>query len=77
MGVRLIAPNGARVEVTSEKAERLLGHGFRQEGSGDGTTRGNASREEWAAYADSLGVEYAEDAKRGDIKAAVEAAAAQ
>lgn len=36
--------------------------------------KGNASREEWAAHADSLGVTYAEDAKREDIKAAVAAA---
>lgn len=42
-----------------------------------GTPKGNASREVWAAYADSLGVEYAEDAKRDDIKAAVAAATAE
>jgi hypothetical protein len=36
--------------------------------------RGNGSREEWAAWADHLGVEYEPDAKRDDIKAAVDAA---
>lgn len=39
-----------------------------------GVPKGNASRQEWADYADSLGVEYDEDAKREDIKAAIEAA---
>lgn len=37
--------------------------------------KGNAGRDAWAEYADSLGVEYAEDAKREDIKAAIVAAA--
>lgn len=45
-------------------------------GDGDDAPRGNASRDEWAAYADSKGVQYDEDAKREDIKAAIEAAAA-
>jgi len=36
--------------------------------------KGNGSREEWAAWADHLGVEYEPDAKRDDIKAAVVAA---
>ncbi len=36
--------------------------------------RGNASREQWAAYADSLGVTYPEDAGQRDIRAAVMAA---
>lgn len=40
----------------------------------DGAPRGNGSREEWAAYADSLGVEYGPEAKRADIKAAIAAA---
>lgn len=34
--------------------------------------KGNASRDDWAAYADSLGVSYADDAKRDDIVAAVD-----
>jgi len=29
MGARLIAANGARVEVSDERADRLLGQGFR------------------------------------------------
>lgn len=36
--------------------------------------KGNGSREDWAAWADHLGVEYEPDAKRDDIKAAVDAA---
>ena len=40
-----------------------------------GEPRGNGSREEWAAYADSLGVTYDPEAKRGDIKDAIAAAA--
>ena len=36
-----------------------------------GVPRGNASREEWAAYADSLGIEVSKSAKRDDIKNAV------
>lgn len=43
-------------------------------GGSDGAPRGNASRDEWAAYADSKGVAYDDDAKREDIKAAIEAA---
>lgn len=39
-----------------------------------GAPRGNGTREEWAAYADSLGVEYGPEAKREDIKAAIAAA---
>ena len=48
------------------------------EPGGDGDPaepRGNATRDAWAEYADSLGVEYAEDDKREDIKAAITAAA--
>lgn len=37
----------------------------------DGAPRGNASRAEWAAFADSLDVDYPEDAKRSEIKAAI------
>lgn len=33
----------------------------------------NATRAEWAAYADALGVDYPPDAKRDDIRAAIEA----
>ncbi|HEX7349594.1 hypothetical protein [Brachybacterium sp.] len=42
------------------------------QGSGDGVPRGNASREVWAEYAASLGIEVPEDAKRDDIKVLVE-----
>lgn len=40
----------------------------------DTTPKGNSSRDDWAAYADALGVEYPEDATRDQIMAAVEAA---
>ena len=43
--------------------------------AGSGGPRGNASREDWAAYADSLGVTYDPEAKREDIKEAIAAAA--
>lgn len=36
--------------------------------------KGNAGRDEWAAYADTFGVTYPEDAGRDEIKAAVDAA---
>jgi len=42
----------------------------------DGSPRGNASRDEWVAYAATLGIEIPEDAKRDDIKAQIEAAKA-
>lgn len=41
--------------------------------AGDGAPKGNASREVWAEYADTLGVEYEADASRDDIRAAVAA----
>jgi hypothetical protein len=37
--------------------------------------RGNASIEAWSAWADHLGVEYPEDARRNDIKALILSAA--
>lgn len=69
------------VSVADEKADRFtsgwtaLADGESAPPAGDGTPKGNASRQEWADYADSKGVLYDEDAKREDIKAAVEAAA--
>lgn len=38
----------------------------------DGAPAGNASRDAWAEYAEGLGIEVPEDAKRDDIKALVE-----
>lgn len=38
--------------------------------------KGNGSREDWAAWADHLGVEYAPEAKRDDIRDAVSEALA-
>jgi len=72
------------VSVADDKADRFasgwtaLGEGEYEAPSdgGDGVPKGNASRQEWANYADSLGVEYDENAKREDIKAAIDAAQA-
>lgn len=58
-----------------EVGDHLLDGKTTTSGASSGGTqapKGNASRDEWAAYADSLGVEYDEDAGRDDIKAAVE-----
>lgn len=74
---------GVRVSVDDSKVDGLLASGhYVREGDGapqaapdsgdSGAPKGNASRDEWAAYADSLGVEYDEGAGREDIKAAVE-----
>lgn len=38
----------------------------------DGAPAGNASRDAWAEYAEGLGIEVPEDAKRDDIKALVD-----
>lgn len=73
---RLITASGVTVNVADEKVEaRIAGGGYRvpTEATADGTPKGNASRDEWASYADSLGVQYDAEAKRDDIKAAVEA----
>lgn len=61
VGYRLIEPDAAA--PTPDAAEATSAE-----------PKGNASKAEWAAYADSLGVEYPEDAKRDDIKAAIEEA---
>jgi hypothetical protein len=71
---------GVRVSVDDSKVDGLLASGhYVREGDGapeaapdSGAPKGNASRDEWAAYADSLGVEYDEGAGREDIKSAVE-----
>lgn len=64
VGYRLVEPDGPAQEAAAS-------------GAATDEPKGNASRAEWAAYADSLGVEYPEDAKRDDIKAAVEAHVAE
>ena len=73
--VRLVHTSGAMVLVAAHKVDHLLSTGFARadEQEADGRPRGNASRDEWAAYAAVLGVEVPEDAKRADIKALVEA----
>lgn len=74
--VILSSPRGGRVTVHPDRVDHYLSRGYRtlDAATDDGRPKGNASRDEWAAYADSLGVEYAEDAKREEIKAAVDAA---
>lgn len=44
---------------------------------GNGAPAGNASRDDWALHAESLGLVVPEDAKRDDIKALVEGAGEQ
>ena len=71
---------GAQADVPDALVDRYVADGWAKGSAVGGAApegdqpKGNASRDEWAAYADSLGVEYAEDAKRDDIKAAVGAA---
>jgi hypothetical protein len=78
--VRLATPySGFPVEVPDELVKRYTDAGYRpvdgqREIRPPEKPKGNASRDEWADYADSIGVPYDEDAKREDIKAAVEAA---
>ena len=73
--VEIVHTSGATVLVAARKVDHLLSTGFARadEQEADGRPRGNASRDEWAAYAAVLGVEVPEDAKRADIKALVEA----
>lgn len=69
---------GTIVHADGDLETKLLASGYRpadEPDDEDGPPRGNAGRDAWAEYADSLGVEYAEDAGREDIKAAVAAAA--
>lgn len=69
--------DGGVVDVPDGLVERYTAAGWvsgkSSTGAGDGSPKGNASREAWAEYADTLGVEYADDASRDDIKAAVAA----
>ena len=74
---RLITTNtGVTVNVADDKVERMLaagGYRLPEDTPTDGVPRGNASTEEWAAYATGLGVEVPEGAKRDDIRMLVEA----
>lgn len=75
--VALLSPSGGRVTVHPDRVGRYLSRGYRKTGeapvSSDGDRpKGNASRDEWAAYADSLGVTYPEGATRDDIRALLE-----
>lgn len=74
------AQTGVVVSVDDDTASRLDANWGDADtvpvpASSSGEPRGNGSREEWAAYADSLGVTYGPEAKRGDIKDAIAAAA--
>lgn len=69
--------DGGVVSVPDGLVERYTAAGWVSDkgstGAGDGAPKGNASRDAWAEYADSLGVEYEDEASRDDIKAAVAA----
>lgn len=51
--------------------EHLLAAGATEEPESDGAPKGNASREAWAEYAESLGIDVPQDAKQKDIRALV------
>lgn len=79
MGRLINARTGVIVNVDDETAESL-GAEWRdaEAASADGeltAPRSNARTELWAAYAEALGVEIPEGAKRDAIKAAIAAAA--
>ena len=63
------------VVSTSDENASLLGPDWLlvEAHESDGAPKGNASRDEWAAYATGLGIDVPEDAKRDDIKVLVEA----
>lgn len=71
---------GVVVNIHDDKVSRM-GSGWRPFPSkgeapipaADAAPRGNASREEWAAYAAFRGVAVSDDAKRDEIKAAIAA----
>ena len=64
--------------VVDVRDDKVMGRGWSPLDSGpgadDGRPKGNGSRDDWAAYATAKGVQFADDAGRDDIKAAVEAA---
>ncbi|GIG27181.1 hypothetical protein [Cellulomonas denverensis] len=71
--------DGAVITVPDDLVDRYTAAGWVSgkkpaETPQDGAPKGNASREAWAEYADSLGVEYPAEAKQKEIRAAVEAA---
>lgn len=76
--VALVSPRGTRVSVAAGKADAFKARGYKAPGesasseSEDGAPAGNASRDAWAEYAEGLGIEVPEDAKRDDVKALVE-----
>ena len=76
---RITNPNAwlDRAPATSEEDDGGQGEGS---GAGQGGAsdrpRGNASRDDWAAYATGRGIEFDENANRDEIRAAVDAAEA-
>ena len=76
--VALVSPRGTRVSVAADKADAFKARGYKTPGesasseSEEAAPAGNASRDAWAEYAVSLGIEVPEDAKRDDIKALVD-----
>ena len=73
-----VAPSGVVMVVTRDidTGEQTVvpKDGVAPAGDGaspEGEPKGNASRDEWAAWAEHLGIDVPEDAKRSDIKALV------
>jgi len=70
--------DGGVIDVPDDQVKRFTDAGWiagkkPSKDAGDGAPKGNASRDAWAEYADSIGVEYDGEASRDDIKAAVAA----
>jgi hypothetical protein len=64
----------AWAEAPSAPEEDADDHGDPAGGTDVARPRGNASRDDWAAYATGRGVEFDEQASQREIRAAVEAA---
>lgn len=73
-GIRLLRQGYRTVDGKAPKPAPVPAEPVVEETNGDDLEppRGNASREEWAAFAVSLGIEVSEDAKRDEIKVLVE-----
>lgn len=77
--VHLYAGDVVPAGVAEKSIDHLLSLGFIESDGEDegesGQPKGNASREDWAAYAESIGIAVPEDAKQKDIRDLVAAAA--
>lgn len=71
----LVSPGGSRVTVHAGSVDRYLARGYSRPGhpEGGGRPRGNASREAWVEYAESLGVVVDPEWTRNEIRDLVEA----